>query len=352
MQRLRLYSWIDLPRAWGEARASGVFRSQPEDFVVDEIPVCEPKGSGEHLWIKVRKTGQNTDWVAKKLAKRAGIRPRDVGYAGLKDRHAITTQWFSMHLPGKTDPDLADSGEGIEITQAVRHTRKLRRGALKGNRFRLRLNDVCGDRTAIESRLQQVRSHGFPNYFGEQRFGKNGGNLDKAEAMFAGNVKHVPRSKRSLYLSAARSFLFNRVLATRIEQANWNRVVQGDVLQLDGRSACFALTAPDNETLERLARMEVHPTGPLWGQGVSMATGDCLALELECLDPCHIYRAGLEDATLRQERRALRVGAGALDWEWIDYSTLELRFRLPAGSYATALLHELGLFEPGGQATC
>lgn len=342
---------IALPRAWGDSCTTGIIRQQPEDFQVEEIPVCEPEGAGEHLWLKVRKTGQNTDWVARQLAGRARVKLRDVGYAGLKDRHAITEQWFSVHLPGRPDPDFSDLGADMSIIESGRHSRKIRRGALKGNAFRIRLRDVRGDRVGLEARLLQIREGGFPNYFGEQRFGRDSGNLSRAEALFDGQLNRVSRSKRSLYISAARSFLFNQVLAERIRQANWNKVVQGDVMQLDGRSACFIVASPDDEVNDRSTRLEIHPTGPLWGRGPTMATEGCLALEQSCLEAYAQFRAGLENVGLKQERRALRVRAGALDWEWSGPSELVLQLQLPKGSYATSLLREMGYFETGSELT-
>jgi tRNA pseudouridine13 synthase len=335
----------DMPRAWGDARNQGRIRCRPEDFRVQEIPVCRPDGAGEHLWLRVRKTGQNTDWVAQRLAGYAGVAWREVGYAGLKDRHAVTEQWFSIHLPGRATPDWQGFDEpGIEVLEVQRHARKLRRGALQGNAFQLRLRGVEGERSDIERRLKHIADQGFPSYFGHQRFGRDAGNLARAEALFAGHLRRVTRTMRSLYLSAARSLLFNRVLAERVRQANWDRALAGDVLQLDGRSACFCIEAPDDAVRQRLARLEVHPTGPLWGRGRSLAAEACRELEARCLDRFGGLRAGLEAAGMKAERRALRARAERLSWCWPEPGVLDLRFRLPAGTYATVLLRELGEF--------
>jgi tRNA pseudouridine13 synthase len=335
----------NMPRAWGEACAEGRIRCQPGDFRVQEIPVCHPVGAGEHLWLRVRKTGQNTDWAARQLARYAGVTPREVGYAGLKDRHAVTEQWFSIHLPGLATPDWQGfDTAGIEVLEVQRHSRKLRRGALQGNVFQLRLRGVEGHRADIERRLRRIAEQGFPNYFGQQRFGRDAGNLAHAEALFAGRLRRIAKAQRSLYLSAARSLLFNRVLAERVRQANWNRAIAGEVLQLEGRSACFCAEVPDDDVQRRLAGLEVHPTGPLWGRGSTLAAGACRELEEVCLKPFSGLRAGLEAAGMKPERRALRVRARDLAWRWPEPGVLELGFRLPAGAYATALLRELGEF--------
>jgi tRNA pseudouridine13 synthase len=157
-------------------------------------------------------------------------------------------------------------------------------------------------------------------------------------------VGRVAKNQRGLYLSAARSLLFNAVLAERVRQADWDRALAGDVLQLDGRSACFCIEAPDDTVRQRLAGLEVHPTGPLWGRGRSLAAGTCRELEARCLDQFSGLRAGLEAAGMKAERRALRARAERLSWCWPEPGVLDLRFRLPAGSYATALLRELGEF--------
>jgi len=335
----------DMPRAWGEACARGRIRRQPDDFRVQEIPICRPDGAGEHLWLRVRKIGQNTDWAARRLAGYAGVAPREVSYAGLKDRQAVTEQWFSIRLPGLATPDWQRFDEaGIEVLEAQRHSRKLRRGALQGNAFQLRVRELEGDKAEIDLRLRRISEQGLPNYFGPQRFGRDAGNLAHAEALFAGRLRRVAKARRGLYLSAARSLLFNRVLAERVRQANWDRAIAGDVLQLDGRSACFCVDAPDDVVRQRLVRLEVHPTGPLWGRGSTLAAGACRALEETCLNPFVGLRTGLEAAGMKPERRALRVRAPALAWRWPEPGVLELGFQLPAGAYATALLRELGEF--------
>lgn len=336
----------DLPLAYGAPVGRGRFRVEPEDFVVVERPLVEPSGKGEHAWLYVRKRNQNTAWVADQLARFAGIRPRDVSYAGLKDRYAVTEQWFSLHLPGKPDPDWsAFSCEGVEIVYAHRHDRKLRRGTLKGNRFQVRLRGFDGDLTAVEARLQRLETEGMPNYFGEQRFGRDNGNLTAAREMFTDPRKRIPKHKRSLYLSAVRSHLFNRVLAERVRQDNWRRCLPGDVMQLDGKRALFAVEQCDEEIDARLVALDIHPTGPLWGRGESAAGDACARLEEQSLAGEEALCRGLEQAGVEMDRRALRVRIQDASLRFEDDDLL-LQFSLPAGSYATVLLEQLVELRP------
>ncbi len=331
-----------LPYAFGGPVASGQLRSTPEDFIVRELPVCEPDGAGEHVWLWLRKRGANTEWVARQLARFAGVTAREVSYAGLKDRQAITEQWFSIQLPGKADPDWrAAQIEGVEILRAERHGRKLKRGALRGNAFELRVRAVNGVRDAIEQRLCALRDRGMPNYFGEQRFGRDGGNLAAAAAMLRGEGPRLERHVRSLYLSAARSFLFNQVLAARVRDGSWERALEGDALQLDGRRAWFIAADTDADIVPRVQALDIHPTGPLWGRGRLESQAAAREFEEATLADYADWRAGLERAGLEQDRRALRVRVADLAWDWEGQDCLVLRFALPSGSYATALLREV-----------
>lgn len=325
------------------APLTGNFRVQPEDFIVDEQMDIDLTGDGEHLWLQVRKTGANTDWVAGQLARCADIPAKEVGYAGLKDRHAVTTQWFSLQLPGKADPDFSALPPEIEILQQQRHDKKLRRGALSGNRFLLTLRNCAGDIALAESICQQISQFGIPNYYGEQRFGHGFGNLVKAERWFKGEFKPKQRNQRSLYLSAARSWIFNHVLSERVSQGNWNQRLPGDVFMFEGGSAWFTDDA-SSELPQRLNAQEIHPTGALWGRG-ELAT-QAMAAELEAAQSglFPVFCAGLEKQGLKQERRALRIKVGDIGFEKITDDTLRLSFILPPGAYATVLLEQLGRF--------
>ena len=334
---------MTLPRAHGDAVLTATVRGRAEDFVVEEIPGFEPSGTGEHLLLDVEKRGMNTVFAAKRIAEWAGVKEMAVGYAGLKDRHAVTRQRFTVHLPGRDAPDLSSlEDDALRVLHATRHARKLPRGALAGNRFELTLRNVTGDRLAIDARVATIDARGVPNYFGEQRFGRGGGNVEQARAMFGG--RRVRREERSLLLSAARSELFNRVLGERVSCGCWDTPLEGEVWMLDGRRSVFGPEPYTAELGERLARFDIHPTGPLWGRGALRTGGDCRALEEAALADADSMslRRGLEAAGLEQERRALRLRPAELAARWLADDVLVLEFALPPGAYATTVLDAIG----------
>jgi tRNA pseudouridine13 synthase len=342
-QQLKQFEdWNALPRAWGGPVAGGRIRAQPEDFQVFEVPVTEPCGEGEHAWLKVRKRNSNTEWVARQLARFADVSTSAVSYAGLKDRVAVTEQWFSVQLPGRPDPDWqALDQEDFRILEAHRHLRKLKTGALRGNRFSLTIRNVEGPAMAIEQRLSQLASGGFPNYFGPQRFGHAGANLVEAAKLFQSPKSRLSRHKRGIYLSAVRAALFNHILAARIEDGCWNGALPGDAMQLDGKSACFVAQQADADIEQRLQSMSIHPTGPLCGDGDALVAGDAALYETQQLQPYTDWIEGLKRFRLSAARRALRVAAGDLDWQQRTDGGWRLAFFLPPGSYATSLLREV-----------
>jgi tRNA pseudouridine13 synthase len=334
-----------LPWAYGTPPLQARLRSTPEDFVVEEMLGYDADGAGEHVLLWVEKRGANTDWVARELAKFAGVPPVAVGYAGMKDRHAVTRQTFSVQLAGKPDPDWSTFPHAdVKVLAATRHSRKLKRGALRGNRFVLVLREVQGDRSAAEQVLQQISMRGVPNYYGEQRFGREGGNVEQARAMFAGrglDGRRFDRDKRSFLLSAARSHIFNSVLAKRIERGAWDTPLDGEIWSLAGSRSWFG-PEPLTEVLsERLARADIHPSGPLWGQGEPPSQGEVGALEREVGAANHDLVVGLANARMDQERRPLRLLPKDLRWHWQGDNALELSFELPAGAYATVVVREL-----------
>ena len=329
-----------LPRAWGAPPLHGVLRHEPADFQVEEILGYAADGAGEHVLLTIRKTGANTAWVARQLAGFAGVDERAVSWAGRKDRHAVTTQAFSIHLPGRPDPTWSQlEVPGVAVLDARRHGRKLKRGALAGNRFVVRIREARGDRDAIEARLRQMRAQGVPNYFGSQRFGRRGDNLEAARRMFGG--RRVPRAERDMLLSAARAELFNTVLGRRVRQDRWNVGLDGELWALAGSRAWFGPQAFDEARAQRLEAFDIAPSGPLWGRGPSPAGADCGALEDAVAAENREFAEGLAAAGLEHARRALRLDLRELQWTWLDPETLELAFALPAGAYATAVAHEL-----------
>ncbi|HEY4582165.1 MAG TPA: tRNA pseudouridine(13) synthase TruD [Lysobacter sp.] len=335
-------SALALPQALGPSVLSATLRTCPEDFIVEEIPGFEPSGAGEHLLLDIEKRGLNTAFAVRRIAEWAGVKEMAVGYAGLKDRHAVTRQRISVHLPGREAPDVATlQDDSLRVLSATRHSRKLPRGALAGNRFVLTLREVAGDRAAIDARLATIATRGVPNYFGEQRFGRAGDNVQQAIAMFAG--RRVRREERGLLLSAARSELFNRVLAERVRRDCWDAPLDGEVWMLDGRRSVFGPEPLTGALRERLAAFDIHPTGPLWGRGEPRTAGECRQLEDDVLgDDVRALRLGLEAAGLEQERRALRLRPAAFGGQWLEPDVLQLRFELPPGAYATTVLDAIG----------
>lgn len=328
------------PHVYGSPSGIGKLRAAPEDFKVYENLSFEPSGEGEHVFLQIQKTGENTDYVARQLARVADVRQRDIGYAGLKDRHAVTTQWFSVWLPGKSDPNwTALESNVINVLRTIRHARKLKRGALSGNRFEIVIRDWQGNQAKTIEQLSLIKTDGIANYYGEQRFGRQGQNINKALAMFKG--ERVRREHRSLYLSAARSYLFNQILSARVIAGTWNKALPGDTYLFDRSQSCFKSELPDAEILRRLENNAIHPSGVLWGKGVVDISGDALTIEQKVIEGHAELAEGLVASGVEKSRRSLRVNVENLEWHFTDPATLHLAFTLPAGSYATALLREL-----------
>jgi tRNA pseudouridine13 synthase len=337
MPTIEVPAW---PYVYGQPSGQGKIRSIPEDFIVRENLGFEPSGSGEHVFVQIEKTGENTEYVARQLARFAGVKQRDVSFAGLKDRHAVTSQWFSVWLPGKADPDWARfATDSVKVLHTVRHARKLKRGVLSGNTFKLMIRDWQGDQDKTIRQLEAMKTSGIANYYGPQRFGHAGQNVTKALAMFQG--AKVGREQRSLYLSSARSYLFNQILAGRVLHKNWNQAVAGDTYIFDLSHSCFKSEQPDAEITDRLEAKEIHPTGALWGRGETGASADAMSLEQEIIERYPELAQGLIDCAIDANRRALRVNIQDLQWQFIKEGILELGFTLPAGSYATAVLREI-----------
>jgi tRNA pseudouridine13 synthase len=336
-QRYAIPEW---PYAWGGPIGSGVIKAVVDDFIVEEILPFEPEGEGEHVFLHIEKCGENTEYVARLLARHAGVRQRDIGIAGLKDRHARTRQWFSVWLPGKEGPEWNGAETNtVKILQVVRHARKLKRGALSGNRFQITVRQWDGDKTLMEKRLRLIRQRGYPNYFGEQRFGRAGQNVIKALTLADG--KKIKREQQSLLLSAARSFLFNQVLANRVEDHSWNRLLAGEMCQWQNSNSLFRIEECLQQELDRLDAGEIHPTASLWGLGAENGSGVADFLEQAVMERYEELVDVVTQLGVEAGRRSLRVMPQQMQWEFSQDKQLVLRFVLPAGSYATALLREL-----------
>jgi tRNA pseudouridine13 synthase len=345
---------LDPPRAHGAPLATGVLRAEPEDFIVEEDLGFAPSGAGQHLLLKVRKRDANTQWIARELARVCGCKPLDVGFAGLKDRRAVAIQWFSVPQSRLSPAAWTDiRGDEFEVLEAHLHSRKLPRGALSGNRFAIRLRDFDVQPTDLVTRLEAIARRGVPNYFGPQRFGRDGANLQRLTAGL-GNLR---QPERGFVLSAARSLVFNAVLAERVADGTWEHIEIGDVANLDGRGSVFPVDAEELEVSgarsslsERCQRLDVHPTGPLWGKGVPATTGRVLELEQRVGSRYPEACALCVDARMEQERRSLRLAVRDLAWEFDGPARLVLRFRLTKGSFATTVLRELATLDGSAEA--
>ena len=300
-------------------------RAKPEDFQVTEELGYEFTGDGEHDFLYIEKTGANTEWVARQLARFADVPAKDVGYSGLKDRHAITKQWFSV--PRWNSPDWRSlEVEGVNVLDVQCHNRKLRRGAHKANRFRIVLR---GERLhehadAIEERVQLIREHGVPNYFGPQRFGRGGGNIELANVWASG--KRLPRHKRSIAISTIRSFLFNESLDVRVKGGTWNSLVPGDTANLDGTGSVFAVDEVEEELIRRGKELDIHPAGELVGDGSTAGPENWIA--------------ALEKARVEAGTRSLRLRVSDLVCEFGEDAVV-LSFSLGRGAFATSVLREI-----------
>lgn len=340
----------ELAYLYGKPESTGLLRSEMSDFKVFEILPYQPNGEGEHLYIHIRKTGANTVFVARELAKYFNVKEGLVSYAGLKDRFAVTEQWFGVHVPGKAVFDLSDlSIEGVEVLSYKRHNKKLRTGALSGNNFELTLKNVT-HLEAFEKRWQKILSEGVPNYFGEQRFGIDGGNIEKSIALFSG-TKVKDKKKRGIYLSAARSYLFNQVIDARIQLDVFNKPSLGDVMMLAGTQSVFLVDELDASIKQRFIDKDIDITAPMWGAGELMTVGDPKALESKIANDNNEISIGLPRFGLKQERRKIRLNISKANIEILndsnittpesDTSSVKIKFFLPSGCYATTVLREL-----------
>jgi len=351
MDNIILDKNVSFAKVYQPLNVTATLKKKYQDFIVEEDLSIDFSGDGEHCWIYVRKSGCNTDWVAQQLAAFCDVKKLAVSYAGLKDRNAVTSQWFSVQLPGKPTPDWSrfeknfssNEVEKIQVLKSFRHNKKLQRGALKSNSFKLRLCDLSDTREEtfelLTQRCDEIAQKGIPNYFGEQRFGKNGNNLDQAIKLFQNPRYKISRHKRGIYLSAARSWMFNHILSKRIKLGVWNRRLAGDVFMLDGKSACFRDDG-DDQLEQRLSANEIHPTAILWGEGDVMVTGDAAELESQVIDQFPVYRDGLISARLQAQRRACRLMVSNLE-SYRENDDFVVSFSLASGSYATMVLAEM-----------
>jgi len=346
------HDWLQLADEWAYAYTKpatcGEIKSSPQDFKVKEqMDVC-PCGDGEHIWLLVKKQQQNTERVAKQLARYAGVAYRDVGFSGLKDFFAVTEQWFSLWIPKGGQPEWADfTMSGVSILQTTRHTRKIKRGTHTANQFSIKVNRISASPHQLESRLLQIKEHGVPNYFGLQRFGRKLDNMRRASTLLENAAPPVSRKfkdrhLRGLLLSSARSWLFNSILSERIRQGNWQALWPGEPANLDGSASTF--NANDEADLtERLNLLDIHPTAPLFGEVSDKDVADFIDLyhwEGEIVQPFQNLVDGLSKMRLKYQRRPLRMKVRNFEWQQ-NGNQLKLDFTLNKGQYATSVLREI-----------
>ena len=359
----------NLPQPKPQPILRATYKADATDFVVNEILPLELTGDGEHLWLHIQKSGMNTAYLAKLLSEWADIPLRDVGYSGLKDRHALTTQWFSLRIPKKQLPPTEfapiDIGEheSVAILAQHWHNKKLNRGTHRANQFIITLRDIEFADTddthehmtkqRVEQHLAHISRTGVPNYFGPQRFGRQGNNVREALSLFARPVrepklqpkkskrKRAPREQNTMELSAARSLIFNEILAARVRDDNWHTGLVGEVFNLDGSGSIFTSETLDETLRARMSRGDIHPTAVLWGTGNDKVSGSAAALEKNVVKQSPLLMmlaAGLEQRDIKAQRRSLRLPIEQLSWEWSDEQTLVLSFTLTTGSFATSVL--------------
>ena len=319
-------------------KQTALLKAECADFVVKEQLGYDMSGDGEFVAVKVRKTDCNTLFVGEQLAKFAGISARNMSYAGLKDRKAVTEQWFSLQMPGQQTPDFSQfSLEGVEILDVTRHQRKIRIGSLQGNHFEILLRNV-EETDELKVRLDFLAKNGFPNYFTEQRFGRDGNNLTQALRWANGEIKVKDRNKRSFYLSAARSEMFNLIVSKRMELNLAQQILVGDVLQLNGSHSWFEVDESEDlaQLQQRLAQQDVLLTAPLIGEEEKSAVD----FEHEIFAQHQALFALMRQERMKAARRPILMHPQYFQWQF-EPNGLRLQFALPAGSYATALIREL-----------
>ncbi|MCT8662597.1 tRNA pseudouridine(13) synthase TruD [Glaesserella parasuis] len=330
---------MQLAYLFGKPTQAGRLKVESADFIVKEELGYDLSGDGEFVAVKIRKTDANTLFVGEKLAEFVGISAKNMSYAGLKDRHAVTEQWFCLHLAGKETPDFTQfQFDGVEIIEVTRHNRKIRVGSLAGNHFELLLRDVK-ESNDLTARLQQIQAVGFPNYFTEQRFGRDGHNLTQAQRWAKGEISVKDRKKRSFYLSAARSEIFNLVVSNRIELGLTQQVLENDLMQLADSNSWFVAKAEELAALnKRLELQDILLTAPLVGE--NSATQIVSEYEQKIVVEHQDLLALMAKERMNSARRAMFCKPQHFEWLF-EEEGLRLKFFLDAGSYATALVREL-----------
>jgi len=328
---------------FGKPSSYGTIKRTPEDFRVTENLGVKPDGTGEHIWLHITKRRQNSDTVAKALARYVNVAYRDVGYSGQKDFQAITQQWFSIYLPKKIDIDWGGfSLEGVVIDEINQNKRKIKRGTHQSNSFEIIVRDITDDNSELTERLSLIRQQGVPNYFGEQRFGRERRNINQAYSLLVEGKRFKDRNLKGLLYSSARSWLFNSVVSKRIEQGSWDTLYDSEPVNLNNSASVF--NADDDERLNtRLLELDIHPTAPLWGKfssDIVKEYGELHEFEVKVLEPYTDFCNGLEQAGLKYQRRPIRLSVNDFEYSFSE-NNLRLCFDLSKGQFATSVLREL-----------
>lgn len=347
-----------LAYAFGPPDLGATIKQEFEDFIVDEELGFDCTGQGEHLYLRVRKQDMSTPDVARRLQSLTRVPSTAIGYAGMKDRRGDCTQWFSVQLPAAEEGRInALEDNGLAVLETRRNRRKLKIGSHKQNHFQIRLRHCKGDPASFAQRLNQVQAAGVPNYFCEQRFGRDLGNLSQVQALMEGLLVNNHASTRrhagnqqfrqGMLYSAARAYLFNQVLSRRVAAGSWDKYLCGDVLNLAGTDRCFNVAdgAWDETLQRRLQEFDIHLTGPLAGmvdpKDKYISRGKAADIEEAVLGEYPTLAKGLVRCGLVASRRPLRFMPAQLQWEWESSTSLCLRFSLSRGCYATSLLREI-----------
>ncbi|MPV86552.1 tRNA pseudouridine(13) synthase TruD [Ostreibacterium oceani] len=335
-----LNPWIDDCLLFdANSLASAQFKSIPADFVVDEQLDWQWRGTGEHIFLNIQKTNSNTLWVAKQLAKFYQVPIKDIGYSGLKDRHAVTTQYFSVRLPGvKPGAYALPTSTEFTVGHHVLHDKKLKRGQHRGNTFCIRLRHVVGNRALIEERLAYLTQQGMPNFFDSQRFGHDAQNLIRVTDWVNGHANIAKRTEKSLLISALRAAIFNAQLAMRVKQGSWNQAMPNDTMCLAGSHSFFQIDQPDDVISKRLQSHDIHPAGVLPGKETALNSAwfadDGYPFERDKLQDF------MNKNNLSEQYRAFRVSVKNLSWQW-EGEDCCLQFSLPNGAYASAVIKQI-----------
>lgn len=347
--------------AWTAPTVAADLKTVVSDFLVEEKLGFEPDGKGEFVYVWIEKQGVNTDFLAKRLAMAANLSPNKVSYAGVKDRHACTRQWFCLHIIGHA-PDLSGiesvfrAPEVVRILAQVRHSKKLRMGGHLGNRFSLRLRNIAGDRNDIEQRLALIQRFGVPNYYGEQRFGIAGNNLVNGRKMVmpGRKGKHKLQKTQSFWLSAIRSWFFNEALSHFVADGSWDILRVGDIAQPQDGTQSFRVKALTLPIIHRHRLGHISPVLPLISDGWLMGTNSERAAQMEIIyKPEAELLSGLITYDFARDSRPTRLTPENMAWELLTSNTepdqLVIQFELPKGAFATSVLRELFIIHDRSQ---